>query len=217
MARSRGCAEGFTLIELLEVIAIISILAGMIFPVFSRAREKARQASCLSNVRQLTMALKMYAQDMDESYPMGLTAGVSLVYPGCHENWFDEVFSYTRDKRINVCPDRTSRNPGYGLNYYVSGIEIAAFWNPALKISVADAVLDGEPEAGSNNYLYLPLDRWWVSPPDQTLPGSLPAVYASTRHNDGAIYGFADGHVKFQKPGQVAHYATYWDPRAAVL
>ena len=61
--------EGFTLIELLVVIAIIAILAAILFPVFAQAREKARQTSCTSNLKQQGTAMMMYAQDYDESYP----------------------------------------------------------------------------------------------------------------------------------------------------
>ncbi len=60
----------FTLIELLVVIAIIAILAAILFPVFAQAREKARQASCQSNLKQIGLAIMMYAQDYDETYPM---------------------------------------------------------------------------------------------------------------------------------------------------
>src|SRR5947209_16578789 len=60
---------GFTLIELLVVIAIIAILAAILFPVFAQAREKARQVTCLSNLRQVGMATQMYMQDHDETVP----------------------------------------------------------------------------------------------------------------------------------------------------
>ena len=62
-------SRGFTLIELLVVIAIIAILAAILFPVFARARESARKATCISNVKQLTLACIMYAQDYDEVLP----------------------------------------------------------------------------------------------------------------------------------------------------
>jgi prepilin-type N-terminal cleavage/methylation domain-containing protein len=64
--RQRG---GFTLIELLVVIAIIAILAAILFPVFAQAREKARQTTCVSNLKQIGTAFMMYVQDYDETYP----------------------------------------------------------------------------------------------------------------------------------------------------
>ena len=67
--------RGFTLIELLVVIAIIAILAAILFPVFAKAREKARQSSCLSNLKQLGLGILSYAQDYDERFPMALAGG----------------------------------------------------------------------------------------------------------------------------------------------
>jgi prepilin-type N-terminal cleavage/methylation domain-containing protein len=76
IALPRRTRSGFTLIELLVVIAIIAILAAILFPVFARARESARRATCLSNLKQLGTAFQMYAQDFDETYPSGLVLAV---------------------------------------------------------------------------------------------------------------------------------------------
>ncbi|MCS7301541.1 MAG: type II secretion system GspH family protein, partial [Fimbriimonadales bacterium] len=64
--------SGFTLVELLVVIAIIAVLAALIFPVFAKARAKARQNTCISNLRQIGMSVEMYAMDYDELYPFAV-------------------------------------------------------------------------------------------------------------------------------------------------
>jgi prepilin-type N-terminal cleavage/methylation domain-containing protein len=74
---------GFTLIELLVVIAVIAILAALLFPVFAQAREKGRQAACLSNLKQMGMAVALYAEDHDEKYPLGSL----LMVPGPEGRW----------------------------------------------------------------------------------------------------------------------------------
>jgi prepilin-type N-terminal cleavage/methylation domain-containing protein/prepilin-type processing-associated H-X9-DG protein len=94
---------GFTLIELLVVIAIIAILAAILFPVFAQAREKARQASCSSNSRQLGLAVNMYKQDADEKFPFGGWMPYTPVKNGQWE-WQNTVAVYIKNKGVYRCP-----------------------------------------------------------------------------------------------------------------
>ena len=101
-------SSGFTLIELLVVIAIIAILAAILFPVFARAREKARQASCQSNLKQIALASKMYTSDYDETpVPMwtfgyGVT-GSAGTFSG--RIWWNGLIEpYTKNRQMLICP-----------------------------------------------------------------------------------------------------------------
>jgi prepilin-type N-terminal cleavage/methylation domain-containing protein/prepilin-type processing-associated H-X9-DG protein len=97
---------GFTLIELLVVIAIIAILAAILFPVFAQAREKARTASCQSNLKQVSLALIMYSQDYDESFAMWDTPCWNFGARGGWWNppWWMRLYSYTRNEGLLTCP-----------------------------------------------------------------------------------------------------------------
>jgi prepilin-type N-terminal cleavage/methylation domain-containing protein/prepilin-type processing-associated H-X9-DG protein len=99
---------GFTLIELLVVIAIIAILAAILFPVFAQAREKARQASCLSNLKQIGSALQMYVHDYDEVYPPAYYYGDPLASGSLDSTgiaqWSGFCQPYIKDNHIFVCP-----------------------------------------------------------------------------------------------------------------
>ena len=99
MTQSKEQRNGFTLIELLVVIAIIAILAAILFPVFAQAREKARQTSCLSNLKQLGTAMQMYAIDYD-----GTLSQTSWESPKLKIHWSYLMQPYIKNLQIFVCP-----------------------------------------------------------------------------------------------------------------
>ncbi|MDR3706730.1 MAG: DUF1559 domain-containing protein [Capsulimonadaceae bacterium] len=95
--------SAFTLIELLVVIAIIAILAAILFPVFATAREKARQAACQSNLKQLSLGVLQYAQDYDESYLQGAFGHVSDAY-NYGMGWAGQLYPYVKTRAVFTCP-----------------------------------------------------------------------------------------------------------------
>jgi prepilin-type N-terminal cleavage/methylation domain-containing protein/prepilin-type processing-associated H-X9-DG protein len=98
--------KAFTLIELLVVIAIIAILAAILFPVFAKAREKARQASCESNEKQLGLGFVQYTQDYDEEYPCPLSGMAATALRGwTGQGWAGEIYPYVKSKGVYRCPD----------------------------------------------------------------------------------------------------------------
>lgn len=137
---------GFTLIELLVVIAIIAILAAILFPVFAQARESARKASCLSNTKQLGLAMMMYVQDYDEMFvcnawdtpyiPTTDTDSRSAVYPSVAQ-WLWRIMPYTKNRQILVCP--SDPNPKSGWSGYDPNPNptCSSAWNIPTPISYA--------------------------------------------------------------------------------
>jgi prepilin-type N-terminal cleavage/methylation domain-containing protein/prepilin-type processing-associated H-X9-DG protein len=122
MQRQRRRRIGFTLIELLVVIAIIAILAAILFPVFAQAREKARQAACLSNMKQIGLGMSMYVQDYDETFPHSPwntqaigTADNDSGNPNYKTRftWIWQLYPYIKNRAVWVCPsDPNPRAPG---------------------------------------------------------------------------------------------------------
>ncbi|MFQ6098688.1 MAG: prepilin-type N-terminal cleavage/methylation domain-containing protein, partial [Armatimonadota bacterium] len=116
----RARPSGFTLIELLVVIAIIAVLAAIMFPVFERARQKARRAACLSNLRQIGSAMAMYVADHDDILPRWFHAGA----PPEAMIWSQGLFPYCRNVEIFFCP-------AYGRPESAgSPLEGSPYWGP---------------------------------------------------------------------------------------
>ena len=182
MQRERK-GHGFTLIELLVVIAIIAILAAILFPVFSRAREKARQITCASNLKQMGLSFVMYLSDYDEIYPMAYL-------------WKSRLQPYIRTKEINRCPSRRQLPWYYGQGYNIG------CGNPAV------AGFQLRPEAAivcpSAKLLVVEWDRCNAGPPcgpTGLFAGGATSYWAVCRvHNGGSNCLFGDGHVKWLKP-----------------
>ena len=119
-APSNNRQFGFTLVELLVSLAIVAMLAAISVAAFGRARERARQATCASNMKQVGLGVMMYKQDNDEYYPCGLIPGGPLANgdgaePGYGAGWAGSVNTYVRNANVFACPDDTTL-PGEGAH-----------------------------------------------------------------------------------------------------
>ncbi len=205
----RRRTTAFTLIELLVVIAIIAILAAILFPVFSRAREKARQTSCLSNLKQLGLAANMYAQDYDETLPIvAIGPGLTYTLPDgtSHSGyllWHTAIFPYVKNIGVYNCPSyRTSMYSGqytgggaYGINTLNDGLTLGQINFPSESMFFAEA-------SGSDSYNL-----------DGDTAGANDEMTANPRHNGGLNNAFVDGHAKWMKAENIPPFGTssrYW-------
>ncbi len=111
-----GNRRGFTLIELLVVIAIIAILASILFPVFAQAREKARQTACLSNLKQLSHAMLMYADDSDDMFPPVIARPSRQDKNLFLMSWLHLLEPYTKNRGVFVCPSSGHTSQDYQQN-----------------------------------------------------------------------------------------------------
>lgn len=203
--------RAFTLIELLVVITIISILAGILFPTFARAREAARQASCTSHIKQITTALTMYAQDYDEALPLDrFNLG--------EYSWMYALNAYIKNAGIWKDPsdpnpndiwDGTPTDPtvSYGYNYlFLNGVSLAAVQKPAETVVTVDS--GGYTSSGQ------PAQTGCVVNPRNAVLTGFPgyiSTFAQYRHNENAVVGWLDGHAKAHKLGYVERVAPVED------
>jgi prepilin-type N-terminal cleavage/methylation domain-containing protein/prepilin-type processing-associated H-X9-DG protein len=197
--------RGFTLIELLVVIAIIAILAAILFPVFAKARDKARQTSCLSNMKQLGLATMMYVQDYDERMPdlrpSNGVAGMARPGPnGTCNYWCDVIQPYVKNWQLFICPtgggsgyqgswNNENLRKDYAMNAFMGGVRIAMIKTPA------DCILYLESSGACPD-----LGTWSV-------------CQVPNQHSDGSNWTFADGHSKWLRCRSTISPNFMWNPQ----
>jgi prepilin-type N-terminal cleavage/methylation domain-containing protein/prepilin-type processing-associated H-X9-DG protein len=220
-------SRGFTLIELLVVIAIISVLAAILFPVFSRVREKGRQSACISNSRQLALAIMMYAQDYDEIYPGRWTGWYDppTTPVRAYVGWRTLIQPYVRNVDVFRCPSNPRNNDPAATDVFdrylsppirasyscngdsrvIGGPAPMGFGGEALTLAQVDQpaqlILIAE-----NQTPRLEVCLLCGYDPDGRL--ARPELFAG--HSGMTNYVFADGHAKALKPTATGHPINMW-------
>lgn len=202
--------DGFTLIELLVVIAIIAVLAAILFPVFAQTRAKARQTQCVSNTRQIALAVVMYAQDYDETL-IPVAVGPD---PESEVLWPTLILPYIKNDQIRRCPDDSrGKENSFGLNELIFAdlpdhtdqatpvLTLAAIQNPTDTVMMA--------EMGTKDDLMTDAPNAFVLlPPSFELNDNADAR-PSARHFQRANIGFMDEHAK---PLKLEQFYTHQTP-----
>jgi len=200
--------RGFTLIELLVVIAIIAILASILFPVFARAREKARQTACLSNMKQLGMACNMYAQDYDEILPTedyDWDGNGNANEVGIDGSWRGVIMPYCKNTQLFHCSSYRATGTLFDGRYNDKGTTAGYAINDCHQTAPAPSPPENCSLAqieDSSSVVFLVESNGSEAEilPADDVHGQLSSIASLERHNEGANYAFVDGHAKWLKP-----------------
>ena len=188
--RTKSKRTGFTLIELLVVIAIIAILAAILFPVFARARENARRASCLSNLKQQGLGIMQYVQDYDEKYPNAYYYETGTIQPAewypDYSFWQNVIYPYVKSEQIMRCPS-TELVDGSSTGFNgITPLFGAYGANELLMPQVGAAVSLASVTATAEVYMIMDAGKYRLDP------------YWNMSGNDG---GFTPGQGKYRLTG----------------
>ena len=221
MTSATNHRNAFTLIELLIVIAIIALLAAILFPVFNRARENARRASCQSNLKQIGLGIMQYTQDYDERYPMmySNTPGGTLAVP----SWRQTIQPYINSAQVFRCPSNTqnttvddaARDSYPAINRSYSGnIRVFSYrqtWSDPAPITLsfiakpAQKIMVGErKDVTVVNAAFI-----WPDYNNSSKEAEVKSI-SFVGHLSTANYLFCDGHVKAMRPTQTMSDINMW-------
>jgi prepilin-type N-terminal cleavage/methylation domain-containing protein len=222
--------KGFTLIELLVVIAIIAVLVAILFPVFARARENARRASCMSNMKQIGLGIMQYVQDYDEHYPMSwygtTSSSTKASYPQtqdgtpgkyfiiCHPDtcgssgegnfytWMDLIYPYVKSTQVFVCP--SSQNP------LESGSHIPNYWMSGAYGNYASSTMDSTDATTFATSRYgLPILHTGTPMSAVTRPSESVMVLEATGPRDVMLYLISASPTNLVYTGRDIYFKTH--------
>lgn len=224
MVETHRRTRGFTLIELLIVIAIIAILAAILFPVFMVARSKARQIACVSNMSQISKAAIMYADDheghfpLHESwyqYPRGNIPGTRGV---CYHNL---LMPYVKNDRVFLCKERPKHTVCCGIDSGSTGTNL--IWKTGITSYAVWVNFDGwlvqTKIKNPSKYAYLFEASFdWIDYAGQLMPyrpevGPFDHIQRlHLWHMGGINVAYADGHVSYYRSNDIPNDVSWWNP-----